>query len=39
MLEGRGVDLFMIETFFDLDELVAAVEAVRVGLVRCRSWR
>ena len=29
MLEGRGVDLFMIETFFDLDELVSAVEAVR----------
>ena len=29
VLEGRGVDLFMIETFFDLDELVAAVEAVR----------
>jgi methionine synthase I (cobalamin-dependent)/5,10-methylenetetrahydrofolate reductase len=29
ILEGRGVDLFMIETFFDLEELVAAVEAVR----------
>ena len=29
MLEGRGVDLFMLETFFDLDELVAAIEAVR----------
>jgi methionine synthase / methylenetetrahydrofolate reductase (NADH) len=29
ILEGRGVDLFMIETFFDLDELVAAIEAVR----------
>jgi methionine synthase I (cobalamin-dependent)/5,10-methylenetetrahydrofolate reductase len=29
VLEGRGVDLFMIETFFDLDQLVAAVEAVR----------
>src|SRR5438093_603518 len=29
VLEGRGVDLFVIETFFDLDELVAAVEAVR----------
>ena len=29
MLEGRGVDLFMLETFFDLDELVSAVEAVR----------
>ncbi len=29
VLEGRGVDLFMVETFFDLDELVVAVEAVR----------
>ena len=29
ILEGRGVDLLMLETFFDLDELVAAVEAVR----------
>ena len=29
VLEGRGVDLFMVETFFDLDELVAAIEAVR----------
>src|SRR3954447_2444604 len=29
VLAGRGVDLFMIETFFDLDQLVAAVEAVR----------
>ena len=29
VLEGRGVDLFMLETFFDLDQLVAAVEAVR----------
>ena len=29
VLEGRGVDLFMIETFFDLDQLVAAVGAVR----------
>ena len=29
ILEGRGVDLFMIETFFDLDDLVAAVEAVQ----------
>jgi methionine synthase / methylenetetrahydrofolate reductase(NADPH) len=29
LLEGRGVDLFMIETFFDLDELVAAIGAVR----------
>ena len=29
ILEGRGADLFMLETFFDLDELVLAVEAVR----------
>jgi methionine synthase / methylenetetrahydrofolate reductase (NADH) len=29
LLEGRGVDLFMIETFFDLDELVSAIGAVR----------
>ena len=29
LLAGRGVDLFAIETFFDLEELVAAIEAVR----------
>ena len=29
ILEGRGVDLFMVETFFDLEELVVAVGAVR----------
>ncbi len=29
ILEGRGIDLFAIETFFDVDELVVAVEAVR----------
>ncbi|HEY2355570.1 MAG TPA: bifunctional homocysteine S-methyltransferase/methylenetetrahydrofolate reductase [Gaiellaceae bacterium] len=29
VLEGRGVDLFMVETFFDLDELEAALAAVR----------
>ena len=29
ILDGRGVDLFMVETFFDLDELAVAVEAVR----------
>jgi methionine synthase I (cobalamin-dependent)/5,10-methylenetetrahydrofolate reductase len=29
LLEGRGVDLFMVETFFDLDELVTAIEAVQ----------
>ena len=29
LLAGRGVDLFMVETFFDLEELVTAIEAVR----------
>ncbi len=29
MLEGRGVDLFMVETFYDLDELETAIAAVR----------
>jgi len=29
LLEGRGVDLFMVETFFDLDELVTAIAMVR----------
>ncbi len=29
LLEGRGVDLLTIETFFDLDELVTAIEAAR----------
>src|SRR5690349_24625704 len=29
LLEGRGVDLFMIETFFDLDDIVTAVRAVQ----------
>ena len=29
LLEGRGVDLFMVETFYELDEAQAAVEAVR----------
>src|SRR5438874_3716163 len=29
VLEGRGADLFMLETFYDLDELVDAIEAVR----------
>ena len=31
ILEGRGVDLLMLETFFDLDELVAAIEAIRTA--------
>jgi methionine synthase I (cobalamin-dependent)/5,10-methylenetetrahydrofolate reductase len=29
ILEGRGVDLFMVETFFDLDELETAIAAVK----------
>jgi methionine synthase / methylenetetrahydrofolate reductase(NADPH) len=29
VLDGRGADLFMLETFFDLRELVEAVTAVR----------
>jgi methionine synthase / methylenetetrahydrofolate reductase (NADH) len=29
LLEGRGVDLFMVETFFDLEELVTAIAAVK----------
>ncbi|HEY3543442.1 MAG TPA: bifunctional homocysteine S-methyltransferase/methylenetetrahydrofolate reductase [Gaiellaceae bacterium] len=29
VLEGRGVDLFMVETFYDLDDLETAVNAVR----------
>jgi homocysteine S-methyltransferase len=29
LLDGRGVDLFMVETFFDLEELTSAIEAVQ----------
>ncbi|MEX2103646.1 MAG: bifunctional homocysteine S-methyltransferase/methylenetetrahydrofolate reductase, partial [Gaiellaceae bacterium] len=29
LLEGRGVDLFMVETFFELEELVTAIQAVK----------
>jgi homocysteine S-methyltransferase len=29
LLDGRGIDLFMVETFYDLEELEAAIEAVR----------
>ena len=29
ILAGRGVDVFTVETFFDLDELLAAIDAVR----------
>src|SRR5215210_5678251 len=28
-LDARGVDLFVVETFFELDELLVAIEAVR----------
>jgi methionine synthase / methylenetetrahydrofolate reductase(NADPH) len=28
-LQSRGVDLFLVETFFDLDELLTAIAAVR----------
>ncbi len=31
LLEGRGVDLFMLETFYDLDELLTAIDAVRAS--------
>jgi methionine synthase / methylenetetrahydrofolate reductase(NADPH) len=29
LLEGRGVDLFLVETFYDLDELETAIHAVQ----------
>jgi methionine synthase I (cobalamin-dependent) len=29
ILDGRGADVFMVETFYDLDELETAIEAVR----------
>jgi homocysteine S-methyltransferase len=29
ILEGRGADVLMLETFYDLDELTAAIEGVR----------
>ena len=29
LLEGRGVDLYMVETFFDLEELEIAIQAVK----------
>jgi methionine synthase / methylenetetrahydrofolate reductase (NADH) len=29
VLDGRGVDLFMVETFFDLEEAVDAIQATR----------
>ncbi|MDQ3380785.1 MAG: bifunctional homocysteine S-methyltransferase/methylenetetrahydrofolate reductase [Actinomycetota bacterium] len=29
LLEGRGVDLFLVETFYSLDELETAIRAVR----------
>jgi len=29
VLDGRGADVFMVETFYDLEEVVDAIEAVR----------
>jgi len=29
VLEGRGADLFMVETFYDLEELADAIEGIR----------
>jgi methionine synthase / methylenetetrahydrofolate reductase (NADH) len=29
LLDGRGIDLFMVETFYDLNEVEAAIAAVR----------
>jgi homocysteine S-methyltransferase len=29
LLEGRGADLFMVETFYDLEELTDAIEGIR----------
>src|SRR4029077_21274374 len=29
LLDGRGIHLFMVETFYDLNELEAAIDAVR----------
>jgi methionine synthase / methylenetetrahydrofolate reductase(NADPH) len=29
ILEGRGVDLYMVETFYDLDEIELAIAAIR----------
>jgi homocysteine S-methyltransferase len=34
LLEGRGVDLIVLETFYDLDELITAVAAVRGAVSR-----
>ena len=36
-LDARGVDLFMVETFFELDELKQAIAAVR-EVSSSRSW-
>ena len=33
LLAARGVDLFFVETFYDLGELETAIDAVRSGLV------
>src|ERR671931_142432 len=31
LLAGRGIDLFMVETFFDLEELETAIQAVKAA--------
>jgi len=38
ILEGRGADVFMLETFYDLDELAEAIAAVK-SVSRSRSSR
>ena len=39
VLEGRGADLFMLETFYDLDELVDAITRAARSCRSCRSSR
>ena len=39
LLDGRGVDLFILETFIDLDELAARDGGRAQRLRRCRSSR
>ena len=39
LLEGRGVDLFMIETFYELDELAHGDRAPCASVSRSRSSR
>ena len=39
ILEGRGVDLFMVETFYDLDDLETRGRGASARSRRCRSSR